>query len=139
MEHKARGFTLVELMIVLAIVGILAAIGYPAYRDQVRDTRRADCTGVLMGAANSLERYYTEHGSYTGATAGTHYTNRCPIDGGTITYNVDTSALTATSYTLIATRAGAQVSDQCGNLTLTNTGARGVDSAGAGFTADDCW
>ncbi len=137
MEHTARGFSLVELMIAIAIVGILASIGYPAYQEQVRETRRADCTGVLMNAANSLERRYTERGSYAGWTPGSLAS--CPIDGGTAFYNVTTTVLTATTYTLQATAIGAQSDDKCGNLTLTHTGTRGVNSANAGITANDCW
>jgi type IV pilus assembly protein PilE len=134
------GFTLIELMIVVAIVAILAAIGYPSYQDQVRKTRRADSQSVLMEAANAIERYYTSNGSYTGAAAGTNYPNKSPIDGTTTHYTIAAAITGAgTSYTLTATGSGAQASDKCGNLTLSSTGARNIAGADAGVTADDCW
>jgi type IV pilus assembly protein PilE len=134
------GFTLIELMIVIAIIGILASIGYPAYQDHVQKTRRADAKSVLMEAANAMERYYTSTGSYTGATADDHYPDKSPIDG-TITYYSIAAAITGggTSYELKATRSGAQASDECGNLTLSSTGERDVESADSGVTANDCW
>ncbi len=136
-EH---GFTLIELMVVVAIVAILASIGYPSYQEQMQKTRRADCKGVLMEAANALERFYTSNGTYTGAAAGGNYPDRCPIDGSVGYYNVSaTIPVAGTSYTLTATRTGAQSSDKCGSLTLTNTGARNISSADSGITADMCW
>lgn len=136
---KLRGFTLIELLIVIVIIGILAAIGYPAYTEQTRKTRRADCAGVLMNASNAMERYYTENGNYTGATAGTDYPSKCPVDGAETYYNIDTKVLTATTYTLRATPAGPQTGDKCGKLTLTQTGVRDMDDEDAGLAADDCW
>ncbi|MCP4091353.1 MAG: prepilin-type N-terminal cleavage/methylation domain-containing protein, partial [Gammaproteobacteria bacterium] len=56
---KSRGFTLIELMIVVAIVGILAAIAYPSYQEQVRKSRRADANGALLGLANAMQRHAT--------------------------------------------------------------------------------
>src|SRR5690606_1839164 len=56
-----HGFTLMEVLIALLIIGILAAIAYPSYQEQVRQTRRAECTGALMALASAMERHYTEN------------------------------------------------------------------------------
>ena len=61
---NTKGFTLVELMIAVAIVGILASIAYPSYQDSVRKSRRADAKGALLGFANAMERHFTENNSY---------------------------------------------------------------------------
>ena len=134
---RHKGFTLIELMIVLAIVAILASFAYPSYQDHVRKTRRSDCEGVMMSAANSLERFYTANGTYASAVAGTNYPNRCPASGAKF-YDL-AAAVTATTFTLTATpTAGSdQVSDKCKNLTLTSTGQKGTSAAG--LSAADCW
>ncbi|MDO9161340.1 MAG: type IV pilin protein [Methylococcaceae bacterium] len=136
---KSTGFTLIELMITVAIIGILASIAYPSYQDSVRKSRRADAKGVLLGLANAMERRYTETNSYVGA-AGTPGT---PADTGaprifeiptetTSFYTVTISAANASSYTLSAVPTGAQTSDTCGTLTITQTGAKTPTTAG-------CW
>ena len=61
---KLRGFSLLELMIVVAIVGIIAAFAYPSYLEQVRKTRRADCSGALAGMGNAMERFFTVNSTY---------------------------------------------------------------------------
>lgn len=145
--NKPNGFTLIELMIVVAIVGILAAIAYPSYQQQVRDSRRGDCAGALAGLANAMERFYTMNNTYVGAAAGgvangapanTTYSAQCPVGGGTPTYNL-TIAATATNYTVQAAPTGAQATDSCGTLTLTSTGVKGVTGASGGKTWQDCW
>ena len=120
-----KGFTLIELMIAVAIVGILAGIAYPSYQDSVRESRRADAKGALLGFANSMERYFTENNTYVGA----------PANAGTAYYTLSINvAANARSYTLNAAPTGA---DRCGTLTLTNTGVRGITATGV--TVADCW
>ncbi len=68
---RDAGFSLIELMVVVAIVAILAAIAYPNYTDTVRRSNRSDARATLLQIAQSLERYFTENNTYAGATLGT--------------------------------------------------------------------
>ena len=76
-------------------------------------------------------------GSNTGAPA--IFPTACPVDGNTPAYNLTISAATASTYTLQAAPTGGQAGDECGNLTLTNTGVKSVSSAASGVTWDECW
>lgn len=121
---RMQGFSLMELMIAVVIVGVLAAIAYPAYTDYMNRTRRSDGKAALLNVANYMEHYYTENNGYTGATLGTiGYTGTTSQEGY---YNLTISALTNTSYTLTATATGVQAGDTtCATLTLTNTNIKG--------------
>lgn len=143
---QQHGFNLVELMVVVAIVGIIAAIAYPSYLEQIRTTKRADCSGALVSLGNAMERHYSVNGSYLGAAAAGANTGApaifsasCPVDGGAATYNLTIQAATASTYNLNAAPTGAQTGDKCGTLTFSNTGVKGVASAGAGITWQACW
>jgi type IV pilus assembly protein PilE len=148
MSGAGRGFSLVELMIAVAIVAILAGIAYPSYRDQIERSRRADAQTVLMQAAQFMERIYTENGCYNpdkscsvandpgGVTM--PYT-KSPIDGGETYYAITVTALTRKSFTLRATPQGSEAG--AGLLEITDTGERRWDrdrdgSIGAG---EDNW
>jgi type IV pilus assembly protein PilE len=143
---KPKGFTLIELMIVVAIIGILAAIAYPSYQDSVRKSRRADAKAALLGFSNAMERRFTLMNTYRGAAAGgadtgapapAIYPAEAPIDSGTKYYDLTINAANASSFTLWATPKGAQASDPCGTLTLAHTGVKGV--TGATLSPGECW
>ena len=121
---STKGFTLVELMIAVAILGILAGIAYPSYQDSVRKSRRADAQGALLGFANAMERYFTVNNSYLGA----------PVDGGTPYYNLIISAAASNAYTLQATPINSQAGD--GFMQISGTGVRGWDRNDDGDTLD---
>lgn len=138
-----RGFTLIELMIVVAIVGIIAAIAYPSYTEYVERARRSDAQGALMGLAAAMERHRASNGNYQGAAPGggdddtgapAIFPDEAPIDGSTKYYDLTIEAADATSYSLQATPKNAQAGD--GILTLDHTGRRGWDENNDGDTDD---
>lgn len=140
------GMTLIELMIVVVILGILASIAYPSYRDNVTDAHRSECVGSMSALANAMERYYSVNGSYLGAAAAGANTGApaifgttCPADGGNATYNLTIAAATTSTYALRATPTTGQSEDECGSLTLTSTGVKGVIGADTGITWQACW
>ena len=139
---RQHAFTLIELMIAVAIIGILAAIAIPSYQDSVKKSRRADAQGALMSLANAMERHFTESNTYcdaavSGATAVTGCGTGSADSGtpsvepkqspesGTKQYDLTINVPNATTYTLRATPTGAQTGN--GYLELTNTGERRWD------------
>jgi type IV pilus assembly protein PilE len=128
---RTRGFTLIEVMITVAIVGILASIAYPAYQDYVRRAARADAKAVLMETAQFMERHFTTNNAYTGVGVLSGVSPK-GASGSRIKYNISFSARSATAFTLQAVPNGGQSSDSCGTLTLSNTGAQSPTTAG-------CW
>ena len=126
MSKVQRGFTLIELMIVVAVVAILAALAYPAYNDQVRKSRRAQAKANLVEYAQSAERHFTVNNTYVGFSA---------PSGNTPYYTVGTTVAAGT-FTLTAIATGDQLNDRCGNLAITNTGAK---SKTGSASLSDCW
>lgn len=121
---KENGFTLMELMIVVVIVGILGAIAYPTYTDHMIKSRRVDGQTALYNLATMMEHFYTENNTYVGATLGTFGFTANSSQGY---YQISITSQTATSFTLSATptAGGPQTQDTtCGTLTLTNTNVK---------------
>lgn len=136
MRTKVRGFTLIELMIAVAIIGILASIAVPSYLEHVRKGKRSEAQGALVSLANAMEQWRLQKSNYLGAATGggdtgapSIFSSVVPISGGTKTYDLTISAVTATTYTLTATAVGAQTAD--GNLTLTHDGIKRCTVASA--------
>ena len=136
----ATGFTLIELMIAVAVVAILSAIALPSYTDYIRRSKISEATSALLGMRTRLEQYYQDQRTFVGAcAAGTV----APLPIGLKHFNVDCPALTLTQYTARATGTG----DMAGLVfTIDETNLRattvtsGSEIANAGY-ADNaaCW
>lgn len=127
------GFTLIELMIVVAIIAIIAAVAYPSYNEHIIKTRRKAGASCLMEAAQFMERAYTVSMTYAGADPAL----ACETDVAG-NYTIAVGASTATGYTLTATPQGAQASHdtKCGTLGINQAGVRTKTGSG---TVTECW
>lgn len=126
-RSQQQGFTLLELMIVLTILGILTALAYSTYVEQVRKARRADATSSLLEGAQVLERCFTRTNTYN---------TGCPNPAGASGdgyYNLTVNR-TASTYTLTATPLGDQLKDNCGTYTLDHLGNKTPAPS-----RDKCW
>ena len=126
------GFTLIELMIVVAIVGILSAVAYPSYTEYVRKGHRAEARAGLLQAAQWMERAATATGVYPDDIP----TSLQSVPGGRYTISAESDGAT---FELTADPAGTQTGDKCGSYTLTHTGARDNTGLKTGTTKEECW
>ena len=121
-NNKAFGFSLIELLITLSIIGILSGIAYPSYLNHLYKVRRIDGQIALLTLAFHLQQYYAEHQEYFGATLEGFKLSSLSLKQY---YTVSISELKAHSYMLTATPTGSQFSDKCEKLTLNNTNEKG--------------
>ena len=129
-----RGFTLIELMVVLVIAAILASVAYPSYQSQVAKGRRADAKQALVELAQKLERFYTERATFAGATLGAEGLYPAQSSGGY--YTLAITSQTVDAFTLTATPRGLQDGDACGSLGYNHQGDRSVSGS---LSVDQCW
>jgi len=122
---RQRGFSLIELMIVVAIVGILARIAYGSYQSSVAKSRRNVAQGCLVEQAQYMERIYTTNMSYASAELPASSAQQCQVDLA-LYYVFSLPSATASGYTVKASATGAQATadDSCNTMTITQTGAR---------------
>jgi type IV pilus assembly protein PilE len=135
MKRHASGFSLIELMVVVAIVGILTAIAIPAYGGYVMRSRLVEAFSGLGAAQTSAEDYWSNGHTYVGFE--TSSPSRLPPDSTNFTFSVDTSVTSDSAYTIIATGHGPV--DQF-VFTIDQNGTRATRSAPAGYgTSTSCW
>jgi type IV pilus assembly protein PilE len=156
-RKSIKGFTLIEVMITVAIVAILASIALPSYTSYIARAKRADARTQLLQAAQFMQRFYAANDQYAqdragnavlGTGVGMPANLRVSPADGTAEYQLNTAiaaagnfaaTVTTTAYTLtMAPITGrSMAADACGMFTLTSTGARGV--SGGTLTRDQCW
>ena len=122
MKNKQKAFTLIELMIVVAIIGILFSIAYPSYQESIIKSRRTEAKSGLTKFSVLMTQQLTEAGTYVGHSLPT--TSEY--------YDFSASNVTATAFTVSAVPKGAQLGDDCGTFTLTHTDEQGA-------AANGCW
>ncbi len=114
--RQSRGFTLIELMIVLAVIAIILAIALPSYQEQVRKGRRADAARAVGQLQLDLERWRAENPSYANCAGVGCGSGAYPTAPASNFYTITPSGATGTEYIITAAPAGVQAGDRCGNL-----------------------
>jgi type IV pilus assembly protein PilE len=135
--NVAKGFTLIELMVVVAVVAILAAIAIPSYQDSVRKSRRGQVKADIVELAQRAERWHTINNTYVGFWATVPAGERVsPRTGGSAAYNID-MVEAANTFVFTAIPQGGQTADvRCMTLTLDQAGVKTKSGSGA---LSDCW
>ena len=143
-KRPSAGFTLIELIVVVAIIGIIAAVALPNYTESQNKAKRTEAKTKLATAAQRQERWYTDNGTYTtdlaplfGLTAGTTVYSR-EDNATTSAYTLSSAAGGCGSITncFIITAAPNYTDSKCGTLSITNTGVKGASGTGG---VASCW
>ncbi len=138
--RAACGFTLIELMVVVAIIAILASIAYPSYMENVRASRRTDAKTALLDLATRQERFFSMQNQYTATPGDLGYAGPYPVGvqtSGQVFYRLDVRRNSTTTYVATATPVGAQDGDCCGSYTIDHLGAQG--NANNARPSELCW
>ncbi len=134
-QAKKYGYTLLELMIAVAIIGILAAIAYPSYVNQILKSQRTSAKTALLDLASREAKYYSLNNAYTTSMSNLGYANAGPIpvpDSASHYYDLSVAAENTTGYVATASPTGNQAADSCGSYTIDYLG---VKAAGG----NNCW
>ena len=131
MRRSNRGFTLIEIMIVIAIIGIVVTIAAPLLTEYVKKGHRSEIAGLLTEQAQLLERFHSKNNVYSNATG---------LSAGNEHYSI-TATLADQTFLLTAVRKAdsSMAADKWGDFTLNNTGAMSMINAAADVTSKDCW
>lgn len=137
-----RGFTLIEVMITVAIVGILAAIAIPSYREYIARSKRSEAKAEVLKAEGWLERYYNENNRYTEAgstTANAAFATKFPQvpAAGAANYTI-TASFAVTAYTLTFVPSGSMVGDKCGSYLKNNIASVSYTGTATSATTSSC-
>jgi type IV pilus assembly protein PilE len=139
-QYRQAGFSLIELLVVLVIMGVLSALALPGYTRYVQRGNRTEVMAALLEAQHFMERYYSANGQYLSPA------NAVPMlpqrlqgipSQGTVRYQLSVREATANSYLLQAVPEGSMAGDVCGSLTINQTGLRGV--LNSTNSVSECW
>jgi type IV pilus assembly protein PilE len=142
-SHHQGGFTLIEVLIVVAILGLLSAVAIPQYSQHVQKSRRVEAAASLRNAQQFMQRFYAANDQFQQANGKPPELpadlKKVPANSAAPTYELTVETPTRSTFTLIATptSTGSMATDVCGALTLDHRGAQGIK--GTGKTVQDCW
>jgi type IV pilus assembly protein PilE len=146
LSKRGRGFSLIELLTVMAVATILIAVAVPAFNSQIRKSRRTEARTALLDLAARAERMYATTNSYINSTTSEldpsdlGYSGSWPITVGSGYYTVSDPTSTATQFTFKATPTGTQTKDtECAAFEVDNTGKQSSIDSGGSDTTDTCW